>query len=133
MDTRHSIDWWRMVRAILPNGVDVALDLAGTPTLPDTLRATRMHGIVCFTGMLSNDWTVRDFYPIEYLPRGVRRAAYGGGAADLPPHVLQDFLNAVAGGELSVPIHGTFRLEQIAEAHALMEEGRAAGKLVVLP
>jgi hypothetical protein len=25
---------------------------------------------VCFTGMLSNEWTVHDFYPIEYLPRG---------------------------------------------------------------
>lgn len=121
------------VRAILPDGVDVALELVGTPTLPDTLRATRVHGVVCFTGMLSNQWTVRDFYPIEYLPRGVRLTAYGGGAADLPPHVLQDFLDAVAAGELSVPIHETFRLEQIAEVHALMEEGRAAGKLVVLP
>src|SRR5258708_40176191 len=28
------------VRAIFPNGVDKALELVGTPTLPDTLRAT---------------------------------------------------------------------------------------------
>lgn len=42
------------VRSIIPTGVDSALELIGTPTLPDTLRATRLHGVVCFTGMLSN-------------------------------------------------------------------------------
>ena len=49
------------VREIVPDGVDVAIELVGTPTLPDTLRATKVHGVVCFTGMLSNEWTVRDF------------------------------------------------------------------------
>lgn len=121
------------VRALLPDGVDKALELIGTPTLPDTLRSTRVHGVVCFTGMLSNQWTVPDFYPIEYLPRGVRLTAYGGGARDLPAHVLQEFLDAVAAGNITVPIHQTFRLDEIADAHRLMEEGGAAGKLVVLP
>ena len=120
-------------RRVFPDGVDAALELVGTPTLPDTLRATRVHGVVCFTGMLSNQWTVRDFYPIEYLPRGVRLTAYGGDATDLPSEVLQDFLAAVAAGDATVPIHRTYRLDQIAEAHADMEAGRATGKLVVLP
>ncbi len=121
------------VRRHIPGGVDTALELVGTPTLPDTLRATRVHGVVCFTGMLSNQWTVHDFYPIEYLPRGVRLTAYGGDASDLPPEVLQEFLDAVAAGQAKVPIHQTYRLDQIAEAHADMEAGRATGKLVVLP
>ena len=120
-------------RSLFPDGVDAALELIGTPTLPDTLRATRVHGVVCFTGMLSNQWTIRDFYPIEYLPRGVRLTAYGGDAADLPTEVLQDFLDAVAAGEAIVPIHHTYALNDIAEAHADMEAGRATGKLVVLP
>ena len=38
------------VREILPDGVDAALELIGTPTLPDTLAATRVHGVVCFSG-----------------------------------------------------------------------------------
>lgn len=121
------------VRRIFPDGADTALELVGTPTLPDTLRATRVHGVVCFTGMLSNQWTVRDFYPIEYLPRGVRLTAYGGDATDLPPAVLQEFLDAVAAGEAVVPIHRTYRMDEIAQAHAEMEAGRATGKLVVLP
>ena len=63
------------VREILPNGADAALELVGTPTLPDTLRAVRVHGTVCFTGMLSNEWIVKDFYPIDYIPNGVRLTA----------------------------------------------------------
>ena len=121
------------VRAVFPEGVDLALELVGTPTLPDTLRATRIHGVVCFTGMLSNEWTVRDFYPIDYLPRGVRLTAYGGGATDLPSAVLQSFLDDVAAGRLTVPLHRTYTLDEIATAHTDMEAGNATGKLVVLP
>ncbi len=120
-------------RAIVPDGVEAALELVGTNTLPDTLRATAVHGVVCFTGMLSNEWTVADFYPIDYIPSGVRLTAYGGDAADLPSEVLQRYLDAVAAGRLTVPIHRTYTLDEIAEAHADMEHGRATGKLVVIP
>jgi NADPH:quinone reductase-like Zn-dependent oxidoreductase len=120
------------VREIIPAGVEAALELVGTPTLPDTLRATAIHGVVCFTGMLSNQWTVRDFSPIGYLPRGVRLTAYGGGAADLPADVLQSFLDSVAAGRLTVPLHRTYTLDQITMAHADMEANFASGKLVVV-
>jgi NADPH:quinone reductase-like Zn-dependent oxidoreductase len=83
------------VRRVFPDGVDAAVELVGTPTLPDTLRATRVHGVVCFTGMLSNQWTVDKFSPFEYLPRGVRLTVYGGEAADLPSAVLQGFIDEV--------------------------------------
>jgi NADPH2:quinone reductase len=121
------------VRAIVPEGVHAALELVGTPTLPDTLAATRVHGVVCFAGMLSNRWTVPEFYPIGYLPRGVRLSAYAGDASDLPADVLQGFLDDVAAGRATVPIARTFDLDGIVEAHTLMEHGSAGGKLVVVP
>ena len=120
------------VRQLFPAGADAALELIGTPTLPDTLRSVRVHGVVCFTGMLSNQWTVRDFYPIDYLPRGVRLTAYGGEAADLPPRLLQGFLDKVTAGTAAVPIGRAYRFDQIVEAHADMEASRVSGKLVVL-
>jgi NADPH:quinone reductase-like Zn-dependent oxidoreductase len=119
------------VRELAPDGVDVALELVGTNTLPDTLRATKRHGVVCFTGMLSDEWTVRDFYPIGYIPNGVRLTAYEGEAADLPAAVLQVFLDKVAAGRLRVPIYRIYSLDEIQIAHAEMEAGSAAGKLVV--
>jgi NADPH:quinone reductase-like Zn-dependent oxidoreductase len=119
------------VRRIVPHGVDAALELVGTPTLPDTLRATRIHGVVCFTGMLSNQWTVPDFYPIDYIPRGVRLTSYTGGAPDLPGGVLQEFLQAVSDGTAMVPIGKVYTLDDIVRAHTDMEESRVSGKLVV--
>lgn len=119
------------VRKLLGNGVDAALELVGTPTLPDTLRATRVHGVVCFTGMLSNQWTVPDFYPNDYIPKGVRLTAYGGDATDLPPQVLQGFLDAVAAGSALVPIDHVYGFDEVVQAHERMETGSAAGKLVV--
>ena len=120
------------VRKIYPDGVDTALELIGTPTLPDTLRATRVHGVVCFTGMLSDQWTVKDFYPIDYIPRGVRLTAYGGDAADLPAAVLQGFIELVQDGRMTVPIAHVYDMDQIVEAHTAMEAGTMSGKLVVV-
>lgn len=121
------------VRDIVPDGVDTALELVGAPTLRDSLQATRRHGVVCFTGMLSNEWVVKDFYPIDFIPKGVRLTAYSGDASDLPSHVLQTFLDDVAGDRARVPLHASFPLSSIPEAHALMEDDAGVGKLVVLP
>ncbi|MFE9102468.1 zinc-binding dehydrogenase [Actinomadura geliboluensis] len=120
------------VRELFPDGVDAALDLVGTPTLPDTLRAVRVHGTACFGGSLSNQWTVRDFSPNEYLPRGVRLAGYFGDVGDLPREVFQEILDAVAEGRLNFPVDRVYDgLEQVRQAHDDMEHNRATGKLVV--
>jgi len=120
------------VRELYPDGVDGALDLVGTPTLPDTLRAVRVHGTACFSGSLSNQYTVRDFSPNEYLPRGVRLAGYFGDAADLPRDVFQEILDAVSAGTLAFPVDRVYEgLEQVRQAHDDMEHDRATGKLVV--
>ncbi len=121
------------VHDLLGTGVDAALELVGTTTLPDTLRATRVHGTVCFTGMLSNQWTIPDFYPIDYIPTGVRLTGYGGGSADLPPEVLQDYLDRLADGSASLGPTSVHRLEDIREAHLDLELNRSFGKHVVLP
>lgn len=121
----------RQVRDILPDGVHAALELVGSPTLPDTLRAVRVHGVACFTGMLSNEWLLRDFYPNDDLPRGVRLSGYHGNASDLPQSVLQEFLDAVAAGEATVPINRVFALDEIADAHRHMENNVGSGKIVV--
>ncbi|MEY2849188.1 MAG: hypothetical protein RI885_1855 [Actinomycetota bacterium] len=120
------------VRAILPDGVDAALELVGAPALPDTLRSVRVHGVVCYTGMLSNQWLLPDFYPNDDLPRGVRLAGYHGDASDLPAAVLEDFIDAIAAGEVTVPIRQVFAFDDIVEAHRAMEAGEGAGKIVVV-
>jgi NADPH:quinone reductase len=57
--------------------------------------------------------------------------AYGGDASDLPVDVLQRFLDDVAAGRVEVPVGHRYGLDDIHEAHRAMDEGTAAGKLVV--
>ena len=120
------------VRALAPGGVHGAVELVGVNTLHDTLRAVRPGGTVCFTGMLSDQWTIPDFYPMDWLPNGVRLTSYSGEAADLTSAVLQDFLDAVASGEASIPVGRVYRLEEIVQAHRDMEAGTVGGKGVVV-
>ncbi len=120
------------VRRLYPEGIDAGLELVGTKTLPDTLAAMKVHGTVCFVGMLSNEWIVKDFYPIDYLPKGVRLTAYGGAADDLPAAVLQRFLDRIADGTINLGPVTTYRLEDIPKAHADIDANRVAGKLVGL-
>jgi len=121
------------VREIVRGGVDGAVELVGVNTLRDTLRAVRPGGTVCFTGMLSDQWTISEFYPLDWLPNGVRLTAYSGEASDLPPTVLQGFLDAVADGRASIPLGRVYRLDEIVQAHRDMEAGTVGGKGVVLP
>ena len=120
------------VREVVPGGVDGAVELVGVNVMKDTLRAVRSGGTVCFTGMLSDQWTIPEFYPMDWLPNGVRLTAYSGEAADLPPEILQRFVDVVAAGQARVPIGRVYALDDIAHAHQDMEAGTLGGKGVVL-
>ena len=120
------------VREIVPGGVDGAVELVGVNVMKDTLRAVRPGGTVCFTGMLSDQWTIPEFYPMDWLPNGVRLTAYSGKAADLSAETLQRFVDVVAAGQARVPIGRVYALDDIARAHQDMEAGTVGGKGVVL-
>ena len=120
------------VRDLLPDGVDGAVELVGVNVMRDTLRTVRPGGTVCFTGMLSDEWTIPEFYPMDWLPNGVRLTAYSGEAADLSAEALQDFLDAVASGEAVVPLGRTYRLDEIVGAHRDLEANTVGGKAVVV-
>ncbi|MEZ4302805.1 MAG: zinc-binding dehydrogenase, partial [Polyangiaceae bacterium] len=128
LDDGHVAD---AVKSLVPGGVDGALELIGAPTLKDTLRACRRGGTTCFTGMLSNKWIVEQFYPIEFIPTGVRLTAYGGDANDLPREVLSEIATAIHQGQLDWPVE-VYAMEDIARAHADMEHNRVAARQVVL-
>ena len=120
------------VRALLPDGVDAALELVGCSVLADTLSTVRRHGTVCFTGALAGQWTIPDFTPFM-IPSGVRLTSYAGEAADLPADVFADQLQAIAEGRLKVPVAKVYHgLEQVRDAQADVESGTTPGKHVVV-
>jgi D-arabinose 1-dehydrogenase-like Zn-dependent alcohol dehydrogenase len=70
------------VRDILPAGVHSAIELVGTPTLRDKLAATARHRVLRQHALQP----VGDqrFYPMAYIPKGMRLTSYSGEANDLP-------------------------------------------------
>lgn len=119
------------VRDIFPEGIDRVLELIGTPTLEDSLHATRSGGIVCMTGMLSDVWTFDQFAPMRSIPSGVKLTCYSGGSQDISEATLQGLVDDVHAGRAHFRIAKVFEFAQLVEAHRFMDESAGAGKLVV--
>lgn len=119
------------VRALVPAGVDRVLELIGATTLKDSLRCARPGGVVCMTGILGGAWRL-DLEPMVDIPSGVRLTSYSGGAGDITVDRLQGLVVEAASGRLSIARGPVFAFEDLREAHRVMDENRAGGKMVVV-
>lgn len=120
------------VRRLHPDGVDRVLELIGTKTLLDSLRCARPGGVVCMTGILGGQWELAGFRPMEHIPSGVRLTGYSGGATDIASDDLQRYVSMVEKGELKIRRGPVWGFDQLREAHRVMDENRANGKMVVV-
>ena len=115
-----------------PGGADKVLELVGTATLYDSLRCVKEPGLVCMTGIVGNKWSMDDFSPMAAIPTGVGLTTYDGGVADFMRMDLQALLDQIADGTLHVQVGKVYRLNEIVEAHRMMDSNKAGGKIVVL-
>jgi NADPH:quinone reductase-like Zn-dependent oxidoreductase len=106
--------------------------LIGTATLLDSLQCARQKGIVCMTGIVGNRWSLDGFSPMDAIPTSVCLTSYSGEAEDFMRTPLDEMVEAIAAGTMSVKIGKVFRIDDIVEAHRVMEESNAGGKIVVL-
>ncbi|MDB5287571.1 MAG: NADPH:quinone reductase [Mucilaginibacter sp.] len=120
------------VREILPKGVDKVLELVGTVTLKDSLACAAPGGTVCMTGMLAEQWSVSDFAPMEFIPATVSLTVYDSGQVKSGKDSFQAFINDVENGGIKLSIGRVFTLDNIQEAHRLMDSNQAGGKIVVI-
>ena len=115
------------------NGVDKVLELVGTSSLKDSLQCVKAGGTVCMTGMLSEQWSVIDFVPMDYIPATVKLTVYDSGQVKIDPVHFQKFITDVEAGKIRLNVSRVFTLNQIVQAHELMESNSASGKIVVVP
>jgi NADPH:quinone reductase-like Zn-dependent oxidoreductase len=120
------------VQSVWRDGADKVLELVGTGTLKDSLRATRESGTVCMAGMVGDQWAFQEFAPMEAIPTGVSLTTYTGDVSDFMNMPFQKLLDEVAAGTLPVAIGRVFHIDQIVEAHRVMEANEAQGKIVIL-
>ncbi len=106
------------VRALAPDGVDAALDVAGSGVLP---------GLIELAGGPQHVVTIADFAGAR--EHGVR---FSSGDAGRAVHALAGIGELIESGRFSVPVVQTFPLIEVAEAHRLGEAGHVRGKLVLV-
>lgn len=120
------------IKSLYPKGVDKVLELIGTRTLKDSLKCIKPKGVVCMTGILGNEWTMKDFTPMGDIPSLCKLTVYMGEANNLDPIRLQEFIDLVEKGVINLNIDRVFSLDEIVKAHSYMEQNLAKGKLIVL-
>ena len=106
------------VRALAPDGVDLALDVAGSGVLPE---------LIDLAGGPEQVITIADFAGSRQY--GVRFSRGDSGRAT---YVLAEIGDLVESGRFSLPVGKTFPLTDIAAAHRAGEAGAVRGKLVLL-
>jgi NADPH:quinone reductase-like Zn-dependent oxidoreductase len=107
------------VRALAPDGVDLALDVAGSGVLPE---------LIDLAGGAGNVITVADFAGAQ--EHGVR---FSRGDAGRALHALDEIGGLIEAGRFTPPVVQAFPLAEVAEAHRVSEHGHSRGKLVLLP
>jgi NADPH:quinone reductase-like Zn-dependent oxidoreductase len=122
----------QQVKEAWPGGVDKVLELVGTTTLEDSLRCAKQGGIVCMTGIVGNKWSFDNFSPMEAIPTAVGLTTYAGESEDFMRMPFQELVEQIAAGKLHIQVGKVFHLDDIVEAHRIMEENKAGGKIVVL-
>jgi NADPH:quinone reductase-like Zn-dependent oxidoreductase len=106
------------VRALGPDGVDAALDVAGSGVLPE---------LIDLAGGAQNVVTLADIDGAK--EHGVRFSnGYHGHAF----HALAEIGALIEAGRFWLPVERTYPLHQISEAHRVSEHGHVRGRLVLL-
>ena len=106
------------VRALAPDGVDVALDIVGSGILPELIE---------LAGGPENVVTIADFSGAQ--EHGV---AFSSGSDGRAVHAIAEIGELIESGRFSLPVAQTFPLAEIAEAHRISEGGHVRGRLVLL-
>lgn len=117
---------------ITNSGVDGVVELVGLrETIMDSLRCCRTRGTVCMVGFLGNQWEY-NFFP--WMPSTVRLSLYSSETIEknYATPVLQQIVQKVESGVYKSNIDRIFSFNELPEAHRVMENNRAVGKIVVL-
>jgi D-arabinose 1-dehydrogenase-like Zn-dependent alcohol dehydrogenase len=108
-------------------GVDVLIDNVGTPLFEPMRRSLGVSGRWILIGQLTGQFI--PFNPAQLFLKNQSMLS----VTSTSRNQLEDTLALMGRGEVRAVITRTLPLEEAAEAHRLVEAGRAAGRLVLEP
>lgn len=123
------VDDGQIARRRLQASPNKLLELIGPKTLRDSLLSVSRPGYVCDTGILGNVFSVEQFEPIKYIPNGVFLSSF---FSNYPTQEIMDNLFSMIRQHHIKPLYSkVFKLDDIVEAHTLLEKGGAGGKMIL--
>lgn len=123
------IDDGQLNQQLLPLKPNKILELIGPKTLRDSLFTVTHPGYVCSTGVLGNVYSITQFDPIKYIPNGVFLTGF---YSNLPTYQsINNLFDLINKAQLKPLYAKVFTLDQIVEAHTLLEKGGAGGKIIL--
>jgi len=111
--------WVDRVRAVAPEGVDAVFDTSGAGVLPESID---------LVGGVERVITIADLAAFEL---GVQFS--GSSPTDRAPGAIEEVLELVARGKVSLRVWKTYPLADAAEAHRDIASGATRGKQVLIP
>lgn len=115
----------RQLRALRPQGVDVAIDCVGSPTLNAALRSVRPYGRVVAVGNI-------DPAPLQLnIGLLVVNAIDLLGSDNVTPAALRELMPLVRDGAILAVIDERIPLAAVADAHRRIEARAVFGRIVI--
>ena len=118
------------VKTIEKNGADKILELIGTISLHSSFGMLKHGGIICMTGILGGEWELKKFAPMDFIPSGSYLTIFD--SKTVFPDSLQSMLDFLDEKHIKPHISNFFSLDEIAQAHLLMESNTANGKIIIV-
>jgi NADPH:quinone reductase-like Zn-dependent oxidoreductase len=115
------------VRQVAPAGVDAVLDYVGPATYARSFGVLKKGGVILWCGMITGREVAVNIQAL-YLKHASIRGFYLGTIGE-----LRTVVAALADRSLRPHIHAIMPLADAARAHALMDSGSYAGKIVLIP
>lgn len=117
----------KALRAIKPQGVDCAVDCVGSATLGSTLKSVKRIGRVAVIGTISPE-------PLSLnLGTLVVNGLTVKGSDGNTRQAIRESMALVAAGKIKIRIDKTLPLSKAADAHRMLENREAVGRIVLVP
>jgi len=110
-------------------GVHVVLDHVGAPVFTDAIRSLRPGGRYVTTGVTAGH--LAELHLGQVFEKGLSVLGVGRPDEQRVRQVLGEVLRLVERGSVTPVVHGVFPLDEIAEAHKVMELSDFFGKIVL--
>lgn len=129
-------DWMAEIAAMTQKkGVNVILDMVGGSYIEKNLRSLALEGRYCFIAFLEGGSATIDFRPLmmkrQTITGSTLRARPDAQKAAIAVSLKEKVWPLLAAKKVRPVIHKTFALDEIVEAHKLMESSTHIGKIML--